>query len=137
LSIGATRRYYITWLDCYIKKEEVKMLNGALGFLAFWLAASGICLLLPERLIERFGYPIKNLYARHAIAAACLAIAAGICVELIYYSSAVHPSIVIIGIILPLLWAINTFTYGQRSKLMLAEAIILVIIAIIVSVGYF
>ncbi len=24
------------------------MLNGALGFLAFWLAASGICLLLPE-----------------------------------------------------------------------------------------
>ncbi len=114
------------------------MLNGALGFLAFWLAASGICLLLPERLTERFGYPIKALYARHAIAAACLAIAAGICVELIYpLTQIANPGIITIGIILPVLWAINTFTYGQRSKFMLAEAIIFVIIAIIVSVGYF
>lgn len=114
------------------------MLNGALGFLAFWLVASGICLLLPERLTERFGYPIKALYARHAIAAACLAIAAGICVELIYpLTQIANPGIITIGIILPVLWAINTFTYSQRSKFMLAEAIIFLIIAIIVGIGYF
>jgi len=111
------------------------MLNGALGFLAFWLAASGICLLLPERLTERFGYPIKTLYARHTVAAACLAISAGIWVDVIH--SIHNPSIAIIGIILPVLWAINTFTYTERSKFMLAEAIIFIIIAIIVGVGYF
>lgn len=115
------------------------MLNGALGFLAFWLTASGICLLLPERLTERFGYPIKALYARHTVAAACLAIAAGICFHLIRYPSEsdVEPSLAIIGIILPVLWAINTFTYSQRSKFMLAEAIIFLIIAIIVAVACF
>ena len=62
----------------------LNVLNGTLGFLAFWLAASGICLLLPERLTSRFGYPIKIIYARHTVAAACLAITAGICVDLIY-----------------------------------------------------
>ena len=113
------------------------MLNGVLGFLAFWLAASGICLLLPERLTERFGYPIKTIYAREAIAGACLAIAAGICIHLIHNPSIANPSLVTIGIILPVLWAITTFTYGQRSKFMLAEAIIFVIIAIIVGIGYF
>lgn len=114
------------------------MLNGVLWFLAFWLAASGICLLLPERLTEKFGYPIKSLYARHAIAAVCLAIAAGICVDLIYPLIQIpNPGIITIGIILPVLWAINTFTYTQRSKFMLAEAIIFIIIAIIVGVGYF
>jgi len=113
------------------------MLNGALGFLAFWLIASGICLLLPERLTEKFGYPIKTLYARHTAAAACLAIAAGICFHLIRHPSEVEPSLAIIGIILPVLWAINTFTYGQRSKFMLVEAIILLIIAIILSVACF
>jgi len=113
------------------------MLNGALGFLAFWLTASGICLLLPERLTERFGYPMKALYARHAVAAACLAIAAGICFHLIRYPSEVNPSLVIIGIILPLLWAINTLTYTPRSKFMLAEAVIFVIIAIVLSVACF
>jgi hypothetical protein len=113
------------------------MLNGALGFLAFWLAASGICLLLPERLTERLSYPIESIYARHAIAAACLALAAGISIELIHYFSDIHPSIAIIGVILPLLWAINTFTYSQRSRFMLAEAIILIIVAIIVAIGYF
>ena len=112
------------------------MLSYVLWFLAFWLAASGICLLLPERLTESFGYPIKSTYAKNAIAAACLAIAAGICVDLIH-SLTPNPSIVVIGIILPVLWAINTFSYGQRSKFMLAEAIIFVIIAIIVGVGYF
>jgi len=114
------------------------MLNGALGFLAFWLAASGICLLLPERLTERFGYPIKTIYAREAIAGACLAIAAGICVELIYPLTQIpNPGIITIGIILPVLWAINNFSSTPRSKFMLAEAIIFVIIAIVVGIGYF
>ena len=113
------------------------MLNGALGFLAFWLVASGICLLLPERLTERFGYPIKTIYARDAIAGACLAIAAGICIHLIHNPSIANPSLVTIGIILPVLWAINNFSSTPKSKFMLAEAIIFVIIAIIVGVGYF
>ena len=73
------------------------MLNGALGFLAFWLIASGICLLLPGRLTERFGYPIESTYAKHAIAAACLAIAAGICVDVIH--SIHNPSIATIVLI--------------------------------------
>lgn len=113
------------------------MLNVALGFLAFWLAAAGIFLLLPERLTDRFGYPIKTVYAKQGIAAGCLAIAAGIVVHLVHNPLDFNPSLVTIGIILPVLWAITTFTYAQRTRLMLTEAIVLLIVAVIIAVGYF
>jgi len=112
------------------------MLNVALGFLGLWLAATGIFLLLPERITDRFGCPVKTGYARQAISAGCLAIAAGICIHLIYKHSELNPSLVTIGIILPVLWAITSFTSTPRTKLMLAEAIILLIVAIIIAVGY-
>ena len=112
-------------------------LNVALGFLGFWLAAVGIFLLLPERLTDRFGYPIKTVYAKQAIAAGCLAVAAGICIHLVHSPSDLNPSLVTIGIVLPVLWAITTFTYAQRTKLMLAEAVVLLIVAVIIAVGYF
>jgi len=113
------------------------MLNVALGFLSFWLAAAGIFLLLPERLTERFGYPLKTVYAKQAVAAGCLAIAAGICIHLVHNPSVLNPSLVTIGIILPVLWAITTFTHAQRTKPMLAEAIVLLIVAVIIAAGYF
>ncbi len=112
------------------------MLNVALGFLGLWLVAAGIFHLLPERLTERFGCPIKAGYAKQAVAAGCLAIAAGICIYLIHKPSEPNPSLVTIGIILPVLWAITTFTYAQRTKLMLAEAIVLLIVAVIIAIGY-
>lgn len=112
------------------------MLNGALGFLAFWMAAIGVSLLLPERLTERFGCPIKTTYAKQALAAGCLAISAGFFIHLIHNPSIINPSLVTIGIILPVLWAITTFTYAKRTGFMVAEALLLLIVALIIAIGY-
>jgi len=113
------------------------MLNVALGFLGLWLVARGIFHLLPERITDRFGCPVKTAYAKQALSAGCLAIAAGICIHLVHTPSEPNPSLVTIGIVLPVLWAITIFSYAQRTKLMLAEAIVLLIVAVIIAVGYF